>query len=94
MCPHAGTVTIVSQNQAVLAQDGPLCTVSDTFTVAACQLTQAQMKPCVTVAWPEPATRVFVNGVPALVTPSTTLTDGAQPGPASVLLFQQRVWGT
>jgi hypothetical protein len=94
MCPHAGVVTIVSENETVLAEDGPLCTATDTFVVGACLLTEAEMEPCLTVAWLEPATRVFIGGVPALLTPSATITDGAEPGPATALVFQQRVWGT
>ena len=82
LCPHAGKVTITSANESVLTADGPLCTASDTFAVAACQLTQAQLSPCLSVGWLAPATRVFIGGKPALLTPSATLTDGAQPGPA------------
>lgn len=93
-CPHAGAVTIVSQVQKVLTESGPPCTATDTFMVAGCLLTQAQLTPCLNVAWLEPATRVFIQGAPALLIPSATLTDGAQPGPATVVMFQQRVWGT
>ncbi len=94
MCPHAGPVTIVSENETVLGEDGPLCTLEDVFIVQGCPQTQPGLSPCMTVAWLESATRVFIEGVPALLTPGETFCDGVPPGPATVVFCQSRVWGT
>jgi hypothetical protein len=92
-CAHGGSVMAVSTNTQVSSPEGPLTTWEDSFLVAGCTLTPPSESPCLQVQWLQPATRVFIDGVPAVLTPSASLTDGTPPAPAVVVLVQTRVWG-
>ena len=51
MCPHGGQGTIVPSQQAVVAGD-PVCTQSDTVTIAGCPFTIGpNPSPCLSVQW-------------------------------------------
>lgn len=92
-CAHTGQVSIVSSNARVTSDNVPLGMSTDSFLVAGCQLSQSGLSPCIDVLWPQPAQRVFINNLPALLSTATTQTDGAVPAPAVVIMTQLRVWG-
>ena len=98
MCPHGGQVTNVPTNSRVLASGMPLATVADAFLVAGCAFTLgAAPSPCLTVQWVAPATRVLIDGTPALVQTSVGLCQNpeqAPQGPPVVAVTQPRVSGT
>jgi hypothetical protein len=80
ICPHGGQITIVPSNTRVLVSGMPVATVSDIGVVAGCVFTVPGPKPqpCVTARWLVPATRVLINGQPALIQTSTGLCQSAE----------------
>ena len=99
MCPHAGSVTVISTNTRVRVSDQPVATQSDTYAVAGCTFTVPGPKPqpCVLVRWLQPATRVRVNGQPVILATSTALCQSAEQipqGPPTVMVTQTRVKGS
>ena len=101
MCPHGGSVSIVSSNTKVMAT-GALSTVSDTFTIAGCPFQipvgpAMKPQPCIKVQWVVTALRVTVNKQPAVLQSSTGLCLSAEQipqGPPTVVLTQLRASGT
>jgi uncharacterized Zn-binding protein involved in type VI secretion len=98
LCTHAGSMTIISANTRVMASGTPVATVADQFLIAGCPFTTpaGNPLPCVTVRWISPATRVMVNGLPAVLQTSSGL--GLNPaqvpqGPPTVVATQPRVVG-
>ena len=67
-CTHLAPATAHTTNTRVVTNAGPVITVADLHTVTGCPFTVPGPKPqpCVTIRW-APATRVFVNGQPAVV---------------------------
>jgi hypothetical protein len=67
-CFHAAPATAQTSNVRVFVGSMPAVTVADMFTVAGCPFTipPSKPQPCVTIRW-APATRVFINGQPAVV---------------------------
>lgn len=99
ICPHGGQVTTISSNTRVLAGGQPVATLADQFVVAGCAFTVPPSKPqpCVRVQWLVPATRVLVNGQPAILQTSTGLCLSAEQipqGPPTVVATQARAMGT
>jgi hypothetical protein len=99
MCPHAGQVTTVSTNTRVLAGGQPVATMNDQFMVAGCAFTvpPGKPQPCVKIQWLVPATRVLVNGAPAILRTSVGLAQSAEQipgGPPSVVNTQMKALGT
>jgi uncharacterized Zn-binding protein involved in type VI secretion len=98
-CPHGGPVNIIPTNTRVLVSGQPVATLGDTYLVAGCAFTIPGPKPqpCVRVQWLVPATRVFVNGQPAILQTSAGLCLSAEQipqGPPVVAATQPRVIGT
>jgi hypothetical protein len=78
LCPHGGTVSIVSANVRAVAGGAPLALATDTFTIAGCpfQIPVGPVmvpSPCVLVQWVVTDLRNTVNGVPTLSTSSVGL---------------------
>lgn len=99
MCPHAGQVQVISSNTRVMVNGMPVATLGDTYVVAGCPFTvpPGKPQPCIKVQWLVPATRVFVNGQPAILQTSTGLCQSAEQipqGPPVVTATQPRVIGT
>lgn len=67
-CTHMAPATLTTGNTRVLINGTPAITASDLSTVAGCPFTlpNGKPQPCVTIRW-VPATRVFINGQPAVV---------------------------
>lgn len=98
ICPHGGQVTTISANTRVMVSNQPVATMSDTFLVAGCAFTVPGPKPqpCVKVQWLVPATRVLINGQPAILQDSVGLSQSAEQipqGPPTVITTQPRVKG-
>lgn len=88
MCPHGGTVSIVSSNTRALAQ-AALVRPSDTFTIAGCAFsTPAGPHPCVRVQWMVSALRVKAGGDFALNTSSVGMCLAADSAPQGTVLIQ------
>ncbi|MBI1259058.1 MAG: hypothetical protein GC204_16435 [Chloroflexi bacterium] len=99
MCPHGGQVTTISSNTRVLVNGMPVATMADQFMIAGCVFTVPGPKPqpCIKVQWLVPATRVMINGQPAILMASTGLCQSAEQipgGPPTVTVTQTRVTGT
>lgn len=57
MCPHGGTVSVVTSNTQVMAAGDPLIRASDTFLIAGCPFVIGiPPHPCVQVQWVQPDT--------------------------------------
>ena len=98
LCTHGVPAMVVPTNSRVLVNGQPVTTSSDTYSIAGCPFTAGTVPmPCVRIQWLTPATRVLINGIPALLQTSTGLCLSAQQspnGPPSVVVNQPRAIGT
>jgi uncharacterized Zn-binding protein involved in type VI secretion len=97
VCPHGGQVTVIPTNTRVFVGGQPVATLADQFLAAGCAFTVPPPQPCVKVQWLVPATRVLVNGRPAILQTSTGLCQSATmipQGPPTVIATQARVSGS
>jgi uncharacterized Zn-binding protein involved in type VI secretion len=97
ICPHGGPINVISSNARVLVIGMPVATMGDQFLVAGCAFTIPPPQPCLRVQWLVPATRVLVNGQPAILQTSVGLCLGptqAPQGSPIVIATQPRVIGT
>jgi hypothetical protein len=100
MCPHLGQISVLSTNTRVFVSGVPVATLMDNFPILGCifqiPATPPIPHPCVRVQWTVPATRVFVNGQPAILQLSTGLclaVDMVPQGPPVITFTQTRVIG-
>ena len=97
ICPHGGQVTTIPASPRVTVSGMPVAVMSDTSTVIGCVFTVGpKPQPCVRVQWLVPATRVFVNGQPALLQTSVGLclsVEQIPQGPPTIVNTQPRVIG-
>jgi len=55
MCPHGGSVSVISSNTRVMAAGDPVLRASDTFLIAGCPFIVGIVpNPCVQVQWVQP----------------------------------------
>lgn len=102
MCPHGAKLTFTTTNTRVMANGTPLITIADMFTVAGCPFQvpagpTTKPQPCVTGRFLVPATRVFINGQPAVLQTASGLCQSVEQipqGPPSVVVAQTRVIGS
>jgi hypothetical protein len=98
MCAHAGQLTIIPSNTRVMASGSPVATMGDTYLIAGCPFNvSGAPQPCVRVQWLAPATRVLINGQPAMLQTSANLAIGATQAPQGVVQIvvnQTRALGT
>ncbi len=95
-CPHGGPINVISSNARVLVSGMPVATMGDQYLVAGCAFTIPPPQPCIRVQWLVPATRVLVNGQPAILQTSVGLCLGptqAPQGPPMIIATQPRVIG-
>jgi len=95
-CPHGGTVTPVTANAKVFVGGQPVLTQPDTFTVSGCASVSPASGPCVNVKWTTAASRVRINGQPALLQESVGVCESADQtaqGAPVVVSTQLRVRG-
>jgi hypothetical protein len=100
MCPHLGQISVISTNMRVFVSGMQVATLLDKFPIAGCIFTlpgtPPPPHPCVQVQWILPATRVFVNGLPAILQLSTGVclaVDMLPQGPSTIVGTQPRVIG-
>jgi hypothetical protein len=98
MCPHGGSVTVISSNTRVKAGGQFVALMGDTFIIAGCAFTipPGKPQPCTTIQWLVPAMRVKIMGKPVLLKSSIGLCLSAEQipqGPPSVINTQMRVKG-
>jgi len=95
MCPHGGTVSIVTTNVRTKGGGGYVVTQGDVFLVAGCPFAIGPApSPCVKVQWVSPDTAVTVGGTPTLSQSSVGLcVNGLQApqGPVVVVATQTQV---
>jgi hypothetical protein len=97
MCPHGGSVSVVTSNARVLVSGQPVATLADQYPIAACPFqipvgAGTKPQPCVLVKWLVPAVRQ-----PVILQTSTGLCQSIEQipqGPPSVTVAQTRVVGT
>ena len=95
MCPHGGTVMVVTTNTQVMASGSPVLLSTDVFTVVGCSLSSSgTTPPCTTVEWLVPAMQNSVTQQFVLTTDSVGLCIGSvAPGPPIVTPVQTSVTG-
>jgi hypothetical protein len=102
MCPHGGSISVVTSNTRVLVSGQPVATLADNYPIAGCPFqipfgVGTKPQPCVRVQWVAPAARVKVMGQPVILQASTGVCQSAEQipqGPPSVTVAQTRVVGT
>ena len=99
ICPHGGQMSVVSGNTRVLVSGQPVATMADQYLIAGCAFTvpPGKPQPCIRAQWLTPATRVVVNGQPAILQSSTGLClspEQAPQGAPIIVTTQSRVRGT
>jgi len=63
MCPHGGTVSVITSNTQVMAAGDPVVRASDTFLIAGCPFVIVLVPhPCVQVQWVQPDTESQAMG--------------------------------
>ena len=98
ICPHGGSVTVISTNTRVKVMGLFVAVMGDTYTIAGCPFVAPGPKPqpCIKIQWLVPATRVKVMGKQVLLKSSTGLCQSAEQipqGPPNVIMTQMRVKG-
>jgi hypothetical protein len=97
MCPHGGTVQIVSSNTRTQVGGAFAALATDTFIIAGCPFVIGVVpSPCIQVMWVQPAARSQVMGSQTLTEASVGLcvaATGAVQGPVSVVVAQPQVNG-
>jgi hypothetical protein len=97
MCPHGGTVSVVTSNARVKAGGDYLVRSSDTFLIAGCPFILGLVPhPCVQVQWVQPAARSQVLSDFTLTEESVGLcvaADQAVQGTVQIVFTQPQVTG-
>jgi hypothetical protein len=98
MCPHGGTVILLTANAQARAEGAPMCLATDVHMVAGCPFTLpgGVPEPCLTVRWQAGAAQTRVDGTPVLLQSSVGLCYNAKQvpqGPAQVVSVQQQAKG-
>ena len=82
MCPHGGSVQIISTNTRVNVGGAPAALATDQFVVAGCSFFIGVVpSPCLTVRWIVTDMRTKVNSTPTLSQGSVGLCQNAQQVP-------------
>ena len=97
MCPHGGTVSIITSNTKTKGGGGFLALANDTFTIAGCAFNLAgSPHPCTTVNWVVTDLQSRVSGAATLNEQSVGLcaaADQAVQGTVLIQSTQQKVAG-
>ena len=93
MCPHGGSVSIVSSNSKANA-GAALALANDTFTIAGCTFqvpagASTVPHPCVKVQWFLTNSKTMVNNTPTLSTGSKGLCLAADQAPQGAVVIVQ-----
>ncbi len=97
MCTHGGQANPTMTSLRVKFGGQGATTLAHTYTIAGCPFTTPEPapKPCTTVQWTTPATRVLIESQPALLSTSSGTTIGplGTQGTPQVVMQQTRVRG-
>lgn len=96
ICPHGGQALPGGSSARVSLGGQPAITLSHAMTIAGCAFNVGGTpQPCTQVQWTSPATRVRIEGAPALLSSSGGICIGAAgpAGPPQVVASQIRVTG-
>jgi len=97
MCPHGGTVSVITSNTRVNAGGGPAVLASDTYLIAGCPFVIGIVPhPCMLVQWVQPNARSQVSGDFTLSETSVGLcqaADQAVQGAVLIVFTQPQVSG-
>lgn len=97
MCPHGGTVQIITSNTRTKAGGAYVARTSDTFIVAGCSFVMgSNPHPCTTVEWSTGAARVDAMSGDVVTRDNVGLckaANGAVQGPVNIASTQPRVKG-
>ena len=97
MCPHGGTVSVITSNAQVMAAGDPCILATDTYLVAGCPFVVGVVPhPCVQVQWVQPDSASQVNGSFTLSQQSVGLcvaADAAIQGAVLIVMTQPLVSG-
>jgi len=99
ICPHGGQISAISSNTQVTVGGGQIAaTAADNFIVTGCIFNISSVPhPCITAKWLVNATRVLINGQPAVLNDAIGIcqsADQSPQGPPNIVAFQIRVRGT
>ncbi|HEV3037634.1 MAG TPA: hypothetical protein VHA33_07610 [Candidatus Angelobacter sp.] len=98
MCPHGGTVNVVTSNTKTKAGGDYALRSSDTFLIAGCPfMIGPNPHPCMQVQWVQTALKSTAMGDPTLTDESTGLcvaADKAPQGAVQIVVTQPTVSGT
>lgn len=100
-CPHAAPLTFSPSNTRVLVGVLPVATAADVFTISGCPFqipvgAGTKPQPCV-MATLAPATKVLINGAPAILNVGPSVCRSAEQipqGPALIVSTQTKVVAT
>ena len=88
MCPHGGSVSVITQNTQATAGGSPLIRASDTFVIAGCSLAGLPTpSPCLQVQWIEFGLKVKAGGDYVLGEDSTGLCVSGTMAPQGTVLI-------
>jgi uncharacterized Zn-binding protein involved in type VI secretion len=89
MCPHGGQVILTTANSRVTVEGSPVLLETDIHVVAGCPFTLPAPKPspCIRVEWSLGASKVSINGTPALTQSSIGLCYSPESAPQGVALI-------
>lgn len=93
MCPHGGQISSITTNTRVFVNRQPAVTQVDTFPIIGCTFPS---HPCILSKWHLPATRILVNGKPAILQDSQGIcysADQSPQGPPNIISTQIRARG-
>ncbi len=97
MCPHGGTVSVITANTQVMAAGDPCILATDTYLVAGCPFVVGIIPhPCVQVQWVQPDSASQVSGSFTLSEESVGLciaADAAVQGTVLIMMTQPSVSG-
>lgn len=97
MCPHGGTVSVISSNTKTKAAGSFLLSPTDTYTITGCSLNVAGAPhPCVQLQWVQTTLQSKAVGNPTLTTESVGLcvaVDQAVQGTVLINVVQPKVAG-
>ncbi len=97
ICTHGGQGNPTSTSTRVRLGGQPAVNLTHSYTIAGCPFATPEPapKPCTTVQWTTPATRVRIEGAPALLSTSAGVTIGPMgvQGSPQAVAQQTRVRG-
>ncbi|MCR9088143.1 MAG: hypothetical protein NXH97_15515 [Rhodobacteraceae bacterium] len=96
ICTHGGQALPSTTSTRVQLGGQPAVTAAHSFTIAGCPFSTGDgPKPCASVTWTAPATRVRIEGAPALLSSSAGITIGplGTQGAPQAVVQQARVRG-